>query len=96
MKKPIWIGLVILLFIVGISIVSRDISIATKLSGYVGLAALLLAALFSGAFIDPDSRRVDYSTEGKESMNRRFKYSTFFLLIGAPNLLACIFLYYCL
>lgn len=96
MKKPIWIGLVILLFIVGISIVSQDISIATKLSGYVGLAALLLAALFSGAFIDSDSRRVDNSTEGKESMNRRFKYSTFFLLVGAPNLLACIILYYCL
>nr|WP_223065921.1 DUF5316 family protein [Paenibacillus caui] len=63
MKKPLWVGLVILVVIAGMSVVAWDISIAIKLSGYVGLAALILAALFSGAFIDPDSRRVDMATE---------------------------------
>ncbi|WGU95972.1 DUF5316 family protein [Paenibacillus dendritiformis] len=79
MKKALWVGLFILSVIAAMSVVAWDISIAMKLSGYVGLAALLLAALCSGAFIDPDSRRVDMATEGKESMNRRFKLSTFFL-----------------
>ncbi len=76
------------------SVVAWDISIAIKLSGYVGLAALILAAFFSGSFIDPDSRRVDMATAGRESMNRRLKLSTFFLLVGIPNLLACIMLYF--
>lgn len=94
MKKALWVGLFILSVIAAMSVVAWDISIAMKLSGYVGLAALLLAALCSGAFIGPDSRRVDMATEGKESMNRRFKLSTFFLLAGLPNLLACIILYF--
>ncbi|MBG9791314.1 hypothetical protein ABD76_01670 [Paenibacillus dendritiformis] len=94
MKKPLWVGFGILVIIAALSIVNWDFSIAIKLSGYVGLIALILAALFSGAFIDPDSRRVDMATEGRESMNRRFKLSTFFLLVGLPNLLVCIILYF--
>ncbi|WP_425325111.1 DUF5316 family protein [Paenibacillus dendritiformis] len=34
------------------------------------------------------------TTESKESMDRRFKLSTFFLLVALPNLLACLLLYF--
>ncbi|MCM3340669.1 DUF5316 domain-containing protein [Paenibacillus sp. MER TA 81-3] len=54
-----------LIVITAMSVAAWDISIAIRLSGYVGLAALILAALFSGAFIDLDSRRVDMATEGR-------------------------------
>ncbi|MDG0875905.1 DUF5316 domain-containing protein [Paenibacillus thiaminolyticus] len=94
MKKALGIGLFILSAIAAMSIVAWDISIAMKLSGYVGMAALVIAALFSGAMIDPDSRRVDLATEGKESMNRRFRLSTFLLLVALPNLLAWLILYF--
>ncbi|WP_374016377.1 DUF5316 domain-containing protein [Paenibacillus thiaminolyticus] len=94
MKNALGVGLFILSVIAAMSVVAWDISIAMKLSGYVGLAALGLAALFSGALIDPDSRRVGIATEGKESMNRRFRLSTFFLLVALPNLLACLTLYF--
>ncbi|MDF2653205.1 MAG: hypothetical protein K0Q73_9010 [Paenibacillus sp.] len=93
MKKPLWIGLVILVVIVGMSVVAWDYSIAFKLTPIAGFGSLLLGALCSGALIDPDSRRADIFTENKVSMNRRIKYSTFFVLIGLPNVLAFVLLY---
>jgi len=93
-RIPIGIGFAILAVIAAMSVVARDIGIAIKGSGYVGLAALLLAALYSGALIDPDSRRVDSATETRESLNWRIKVSTFFVLIAAPNLTACLVLYF--
>ncbi|MBG9791626.1 hypothetical protein ABD76_03500 [Paenibacillus dendritiformis] len=94
MKTAIGVGIVVLIVIAAMSVVAWDISMAMKLSGYAGLGSLALAALFSGAVIDPDSRRADMATEGRESRDRRFNLSTFFLLVALPNLLACLILYF--
>ncbi|WP_367946581.1 DUF5316 family protein [Bacillus sp. V59.32b] len=51
---------------------------------------LLLAALFMGAFIQPDTRRVDIETESSESLERRTNWSTRLLLVSLPSLLVCI------
>jgi len=95
MKKTrsLIIGFILLGLILVLSLVKADMNIALRYSGYAGLALLLLAALFSGAFIAPDSRRVDITNENSESLNRRIKFSTAFLLMALPNLIACLSIY---
>ncbi|WP_442951717.1 DUF5316 family protein [Paenibacillus sp. GYB003] len=50
--------------------------------------------MFSGAFIESDSRRVDAATEDMHSLDRRLKYSTFWIWVSAPNLTLCLLLYF--
>lgn len=92
--KALGIGLCILLIDFLIVLIQGKINLITMYSGVTGLIFLVLAALFSGAFIDPDSRRVDSFTDGKESLARRIKWSTTFLLISLPSLITCILTFY--
>jgi hypothetical protein len=92
-KTSLIIGFLVVVIVVLISLIQSDLRIIVKYCGYIGLAFLLLAAFFSGAFIEPDSRRVDINTEGTEQLNLRIKWSTTFLLIGLPNLITCVLIY---
>jgi hypothetical protein len=84
--KSVGIGISLVLVLVIFSLIQGDLYTIISFSGYVGGFFLVLAALFSGAFIDSDSRRVDLTTEGKESLHQRIKWSTTLLLIGLPNI----------
>jgi hypothetical protein len=93
-KSSLVIGIILVGLVIVISLIQSDLKIIVKYCGYTGLAFCFLAALFSGALIDPDSRRVDVSTEGSESLNKRIKWTTTFLLIGLPNILTCVLIYF--
>jgi hypothetical protein len=93
-KSSLIIGFLVVVIVVLISLIQSDLRIIVKYCGYIGSAFLLLAAFFSGAFIEADSRRVVIKTEGTEQLNLRIKWTTTFLLIGLPNMMTCVLLYF--
>ncbi|MGN7457750.1 DUF5316 family protein [Paenibacillus pasadenensis] len=60
-----------------------------RISAWSGGIPLLLAMLFSGAFIQADSRRIGTYTDDGESLRRRNDWSARCLLLAVPSLLLC-------
>ncbi|MFD3450204.1 DUF5316 domain-containing protein [Microbacteriaceae bacterium 4G12] len=88
--KTFGLGVCLLIILTFGALIKGDIRLITAYSGVAGVIFLMFAALFSGAFVEPDSRRVDTTNEGMEQLNRRVKWSTWFLLVSLPNLITCI------
>ncbi|MFS0781591.1 DUF5316 family protein [Bacillus sp. 1P06AnD] len=89
MKKVLFMGLIILVIDMLISLIFNKIKLIPISTGITGMLFLCLAALMVGIFVPADSRRVDVATESNESLNRRSKWSTNFLLISLPSLIVC-------
>lgn len=90
MKTSFLIGIALLIIDLVIFLILRDNSLIPKLTGITGGVFLLLAGLMVGAFIEPDSRRVDLATESRDTLKRRTNWSTYFLFISLPSLAVCI------
>ncbi|QJC50552.1 DUF5316 domain-containing protein [Paenibacillus albicereus] len=65
-----------------------------RASAWSGGVPLVLAMLFSGAFIGGDSRRVGTYADDGESLRRRNDWSARCLLLALPSLLLCAAVYF--
>ncbi|MEN6460634.1 MAG: DUF5316 domain-containing protein [Syntrophomonas sp.] len=94
MKKSLLLGITSAFIGVLTGLFLRDWSMTTKICGYIGLGCLLLAGIFEGSFLSGDRIRANYSSETKDTRNRRENIASYFFIISVPNVLAIILLYF--
>ncbi|CEG27060.1 DUF5316 domain-containing protein [Bacillus sp. B-jedd] len=63
------------------------------LPGGIGLASILISAVFSGSMLSGDRIRANFLTESKDDRRERQRTMTQFALFGLPNLLGAVLLY---
>ncbi|MDE3840883.1 hypothetical protein C0966_16555 [Bacillus methanolicus] len=93
MKKSFLAGIVFLMLVSVVSIVLDDWNLIIKISGGIGLLAILASGLFVGAFVSGDRMRANFSSETKEDRSERLRTVNILLLFGLPNLAAAVVCY---
>ncbi|WP_148929863.1 DUF5316 domain-containing protein [Paenibacillus methanolicus] len=92
--RAVGAGLLLSICVFTIAALNGDLmSSLIHLFGLVGLGCIILAALFMGAFIDPDTRRVDHFTDTEETASQRTRWSKTLLLVGLPNIVLFVLTY---
>ncbi|MFS0861189.1 DUF5316 domain-containing protein [Fredinandcohnia sp. 179-A 10B2 NHS] len=93
MKKSLGIGFLTLGISTIIAVLLQDISLYYKISGGIGIGALILSGVTFGAFISGDRMRANYYSEEKSEREKRVKTATNFFLAGLPNIIGSILFY---
>ncbi|ODA42367.1 DUF5316 domain-containing protein [Desulfosporosinus sp. BG] len=88
----LYLGMGILALIITsiVSFIFGDWSILFKLSGFIGIIALLISALMSGALISGDRVRANWTHEDHEDGKNRQERAFKLFLFGLPNLVGAI------
>jgi len=83
-----WFALGVGIFIIEVlvALILQDWSLLIDMSGAIGLSALFLAAISSGALVTGDRFRANYSSDLREAQQERRPWSRVLFLIGLPNL----------
>lgn len=92
--KAFFVGLGITLLALLVSFFSNDWTLLYKITGSIAVVVLVLCALFSGGFVDGDRLGRNLLSETKEDRKGRFLLTNRLLLIGLPNFLTAIIVYY--
>ncbi|WP_057913332.1 DUF5316 domain-containing protein [Peribacillus muralis] len=91
--KSFYLGIVIVLISLLISVFTNDWTLMYKITGWVTAIVLVLCALFSGGFVDGDRLGRNILSETKEDKKERVFLTTRLLLIGLPNFLTALTVY---
>lgn len=73
-----------------ISLVLSDWNLLLQITGGISLVALVICALFSGAFVDGDRMGRNLSSENREDRAERNSLINKLMLIGLPNMIIAI------
>ncbi|MCP3764217.1 DUF5316 domain-containing protein [Domibacillus sp. A3M-37] len=92
--KAFFVGIGIVVTTLLISVFSDDLTLLYKITGGVAIASLVMSASISGAFIDGDRFGGNVLSEIKEDRKERFILTNRLLLIGLPNALTAILVYF--
>ncbi|WP_046178823.1 DUF5316 domain-containing protein [Domibacillus tundrae] len=92
--KAFFIGVSIVAVAFFISVFSSDLTLLYKITGGVTIALLVMCASTLGAFPDVDGFRGTVLPETKEDRESKFFITNRLLLIGLPNALTAILVYY--
>lgn len=93
MKKSLGIGFLILGISTIIAFLLQGISLYYKISGGIGIGALILSGVTVWVFISGDRIRANYYSEEKSEREKRVKTAINFFLVGLPNIVGAIFFY---
>jgi len=80
------VGIGIFLIETLVALVFQDWSLLIDMSGLLGLLALFLAAVFSGAVNTGDRIRANYRAAAKEEHQERRRWSQALFIVGLINL----------
>jgi hypothetical protein len=92
--KSLAIGISLFVIIGLFSVVKGDWTLIVPYALYVGGFFIIIAALLSGALASDDRLRANFSAETGEDRKRRLAWSTKLLLIGLPNIVGSLLIYY--
>lgn len=92
--KAFFVGIGIVVTALLISVFSDDLTLLYKITGGVAIASLVMSTSISGAFIDGDRFGGNVLSEIKEDRKERFILTNRLLLIGLPNALTAILVYF--
>ncbi|WP_442870491.1 DUF5316 domain-containing protein [Aneurinibacillus sp. Ricciae_BoGa-3] len=73
-----------------LSLISKNFTFLIYVAGIIGLVFLLLAGIFSYAFVSGDRMRANQAIESTIDRNQRLKWSAICFLIGLPNLFVAV------
>ncbi|MEK4387686.1 DUF5316 domain-containing protein [Solibacillus sp. FSL W7-1464] len=78
-----------------LAIIIWDVHMISNVTSGIGFIFLIVACLFSGAFVNGDRMRANWANETKESWIQRNKIAWCSLIMAIPNFaIAFIFYYY--
>jgi ABC-type Fe3+-siderophore transport system permease subunit len=94
MKKKFMISLVIFVIVSIVSYLVGGWELTRNVNIGIGVVSILLAAVFSGAFISGDRMRANHATQTSEDRTQKNKWTETLMIFSFPFLLAAIILYY--
>src|SRR5690606_9124736 len=93
--KYLLIGTGLSLIGILIAVIIWDVHMISNITSGMGFIFLIVACLFSGAFVNGDRMRANWSNETKENSVQRNKIAWRSLIMAVPNFaVAFIFYYY--
>lgn len=93
--KYLLIGTGLSLIGILIAVIIWDVHMISNITSGMGFIFLIVACLFSGAFVNGDRMRANWSNETKENWVQRNKIAWRSLIMAVPNFaVAFIFYYY--
>ncbi|WP_339174282.1 DUF5316 domain-containing protein [Solibacillus sp. FSL R5-0691] len=92
--KYFFIGTGLSLIGILLAIIIWDVYMISNITSGIGFIFLIVACLFSGAFVNGDRMRANLAMETKESWVQRNKIAWCSLIMAVPNFVVAFIFYY--
>jgi len=92
--KYLFIGTILSIIGVSISMLLWGMERAYFISGIIGCALIVIAMIMSGSMVSGDRMRANLATETREHRDERNKFTANSFLMAIPNILIAVIFYY--